>query len=607
MSNFMAFVAFCGKPKVCIKMPKPRSVQIFISAVAAMAILMLAGCQTSAKSSEISHDPSPSRYDASAPSLSAYYLIARQALYENDLPSASDAFHAGLALDKTSESLLKQAFFIHYQNGELAKAEQIARALENRNIGFPLSVEPAIGTAILNQDWQAVLALATKLQSDQLYIGFATALRSFAYAGLGEFEIASGEIDKLSGLFPAEAQAKPNAYITILRGLLADLLKRSEEAALHYDAVLRAPGNSAFIAIKASMGLARLGKADQAMAILQDKLSSNFNLEQLGKLLKAKYGPTAAPLALQDAFSAVFLLSPSLLPGDELDTLILPRTHLGYALCLDCNYAAYRLGQTLAHLGDIENSFAYLDEVNLDTPWAQPAFLVKLSTLDDSGRRDDAISLIDNIIAQINQPQHADATFIQPYRLYQLAGNLHRYQGACDTAIPYYLEAENRRPQALLTMRGLAICYEQTGHDEKAETLFRAVLKQAPDDALTLNYLGYWWADDGRHLDEAIALIKKAVALQPSSGFYADSLGWVYYRLGQMNDAIEWLERAIQLAPTDAIISDHLADAYWAVGRHLEARYKWQHALDLGLDGEELENTRKKLSDAITIGTKSTQ
>ena len=95
--------------------------------------------------------------------------------------------------------------------------------------------------------------------------------------------------------------------------------------------------------------------------------------------------------------------------------------------------------------------------------------------------------------------------------------------------------------------------------------------------------------------------------MQPSSGFYADSLGWVYYRLGQMNDAIEWLERAIQLAPTDAIISDHLADAYWAVGRHLEARYKWQHALDLGLDGEKLENTRKKLSDTVTIGAKSTQ
>jgi tetratricopeptide (TPR) repeat protein len=215
--------------------------------------------------------------------------------------------------------------------------------------------------------------------------------------------------------------------------------------------------------------------------------------------------------------------------------------------------------------------------------------------------------MIDNAIAQINQPQHFETAFIEPDRLYQLAGNLHRYQGACDTAIPYYLEAEKRRPQTLLTMRGLAICYEQTGLDDEAEKLFLAVLQRVPDDALTLNYLGYWWADDGRHLDEAIALIKKAVALQPASGFYADSLGWVYYRLGRMDDAIEWLERAIQLAPTDAIISDHLADAYWAVGRHLEARYKWQHALDLGLADQERDATRQKLSDATTAGTKSTQ
>ena len=588
-------------------MPKPRSVQIFFSAIAAMVLLVLAGCQTAAKSSETAQNTSPSTHNASASSLSAYYLIARQALYENDLPSASHAFRAGLDLDETSESLLKQAFFIHYQNGDLAEAEQIASTLENRNIRFPLSVEPAIGTAILNQDWQAVLALATKLQSDQLYVGFGTALRSFAYAGLGEFEIASGEMDKLSGLFAAEGQAGPNAHVMMLQGLLADLLGRKQEAASHYDAVLRASGNSAFIAITAGMGLARLSKSDQAMEILQDKLSSNFNPEQLGRLLEGKYGPNAPPLALQNVFSMVFLLSPSLLPGDELESLILPRTHLGYALCLDCNYAAYRLGQTLAQLGDIKNSFAYLDDVSLDTPWAQPAFLVKLSALDENGRRDDAISMIDNAIAQINQPQHFETAFIEPDRLYQLAGNLHRYQGACDTAIPYYLEAEKRRPQTLLTMRGLAICYEQTGLDDEAEKLFLAVLQRVPDDALTLNYLGYWWADDGRHLDEAIALIKKAVALQPASGFYADSLGWVYYRLGRMDDAIEWLERAIQLAPTDAIISDHLADAYWAVGRHLEARYKWQHALDLGLADQERDATRQKLSDATTAGTKSAQ
>ncbi|MBT5256672.1 MAG: hypothetical protein HOL81_05645, partial [Alphaproteobacteria bacterium] len=91
-------------------MPKPRSVQIFFSAIAAMVLLVLAGCQTAAKSSETAQNTSPSAHNASASSLSAYYLIARQALYENDLPSASYAFRAGLDLDETSESLLKQAF-----------------------------------------------------------------------------------------------------------------------------------------------------------------------------------------------------------------------------------------------------------------------------------------------------------------------------------------------------------------------------------------------------------------------------------------------------------------------------------------------------------------
>ena len=69
-----------------------------------------------------------------------------------------------------------------------------------------------------------------------------------------------------------------------------------------------------------------------------------------------------------------------------------------------------------------------------------------------------------------------------------------------------------------------------------------------------------------------------------------------------MDEAIKWLETAIQLAPTDAIISDHLADAYWAVGRRLEARYKWQHALNLGLEDTERLATQKKLERAVSNG-----
>ena len=113
-----------------------------------------------------------------------------------------------------------------------------------------------------------------------------------------------------------------------------------------------------------------------------------------------------------------------------------------------------------------------------------------------------------------------------------------------------------------------------------------------------LNYLGYWWADEGRYLEQAITY-KKAVQLQPSSGYYADSFGWVYYRQGQFDKAVLWLEKAIQLTPTDAVISEHLGDAYWQTGRLNEARFKWQHALDIGIDEARVPIIKVKLEKGL--------
>ena len=89
------------------------------------------------------------------------------------------------------------------------------------------------------------------------------------------------------------------------------------------------------------------------------------------------------------------------------------------------------------------------------------------------------------------------------------------------------------------------------------------------------------------------------MSLRPRSGYYADSLGLVYYKLGQYDKAVIWLEKAIQLAPTDGIISDHLGDAYWQTGRTSEAHFKWQHALQLGLTPEEQAATHLKLKTGL--------
>jgi len=105
-------------------------------------------------------------------------------------------------------------------------------------------------------------------------------------------------------------------------------------------------------------------------------------------------------------------------------------------------------------------------------------------------------------------------------------------------------------------------------------------------------------------------MIRKAVKLRPADGFIVDSLGWAQFRLNDFETAVKTLERAVNLKPDDPIINDHLGDAYWRVGRKLEARFQWQHALDLKAEPENQVKIKLKLKNGLedveseTIDTK---
>jgi Flp pilus assembly protein TadD len=76
-------------------------------------------------------------------------------------------------------------------------------------------------------------------------------------------------------------------------------------------------------------------------------------------------------------------------------------------------------------------------------------------------------------------------------------------------------------------------------------------------------------------------MIRRAVELEPQSGYIVDSLGWAHYRMGRYELAARFLERAVELSPGEALLNDHLGDAYWQIGRKIEARFQWQRVLKL--------------------------
>jgi tetratricopeptide (TPR) repeat protein len=122
--------------------------------------------------------------------------------------------------------------------------------------------------------------------------------------------------------------------------------------------------------------------------------------------------------------------------------------------------------------------------------------------------------------------------------------------------------------------------YERQKKYDKAEESFHKVLADDPKDAMTLNYLGYMLADRGTRLDEALGYIRRAVALDPQNGAYLDSLGWVYYKMGNYELAEENLRRASERMGDDPTIHDHLGELYMKTGRVNLAATHWERSLD---------------------------
>ena len=122
--------------------------------------------------------------------------------------------------------------------------------------------------------------------------------------------------------------------------------------------------------------------------------------------------------------------------------------------------------------------------------------------------------------------------------------------------------------------------YERQKKYDKAEESFHKVLADDPKDAMTLNYLGYMLADRGTRLDEALGYIRRAVALDPNNGAYLDSLGWVYYKMGNYELAEENLRRASERMGDDPTIHDHLGELYMKTGRVKLAATHWERSLD---------------------------
>ena len=516
--------------------------------------------------------------------ISGHFLAARQALYLSDVRRSAEFFLQAIDGDAPDVALLRQAFLTQYYYGDIEQAAAIGRQLERLNLSMPLAGEPGTALAIRNKDWAATLVLADVIAEDTTAQDIAGVITAWAHAANGQGDAGISQLIETGRMAGSDIDALPD-YIQLNIALMAEYLGHTEEAR-------RRAGNlqrldlSAGLAIQLAGFFIRDGDLQAADALLGKRLSDQFNQHSTMEMLieQPQRGTDIDSLIANSIVEAALAAQNetaqrSLSARLRLALFIEPKLEFGHLL----------LAQQLSDFGQFDEAIIHLDRIAVDGLFGQPAQLLKASIFESLGNTERSISILKAAVTADRDNAY----------LYQRIGDSYRRARNFTQSRDSYMKALALGNDTGVLHRNLGMALEQLGEDLAAEGHLLRALELNPSDAYALNYLGYWWADEGRNLEQAIRLIERAVEERPGSGFFVDSLGWVHFKLGDPQKAVGYLERATELEPSDPEITGHLGDVYWVLGRYDEARFKWRLALSLSADEEERAMLSARLKDGL--------
>ena len=242
------------------------------------------------------------------------------------------------------------------------------------------------------------------------------------------------------------------------------------------------------------------------------------------------------------------------------------------------------LAQIAEQKGDLKGAEAWWNKVD-DPKQALAVQSARARALLRQGKLAEARETIQR--TPEGQPEDARAKLMAEVQLLREAA---QWQAAYDMLD----RAAQAQPQDVDLMYEKAMVLDHLGRPDEMERLLREVMRIKPDFHHAYNALGYSLADRKLRLDEARALVAKALSMAPGDPFITDSMGWVEYRAGRKAEAIKLLRKAWVARP-DTEIGAHLGEVLWVNGQREEARRVWRQARQRDADNQVLQETLTRL------------
>jgi len=160
-------------------------------------------------------------------------------------------------------------------------------------------------------------------------------------------------------------------------------------------------------------------------------------------------------------------------------------------------------------------------------------------------------------------------------------GSVLQQQKKYDEALPYLEKALELEPDNINTLNTLAMIYDEKKMYDKSDVMYEKALKLIPGDPLLMNNYSYSLSERGIKLEEAKTMSEKAVAADSTNGAYLDTLGWIYFKLGELQKALQYISKATKVRDQSAEVWEHLGDVYEKLSDIENAKINWQKAIEL--------------------------
>lgn len=531
-------------------------------------------------------------------SLYGAYLAGRVAHMRHDFASATEYYKIVLEKDKNNQNLNRYAYALLTSLGNLNEAATYAQqeidSKQSDNSLAPL----IIAIRDFNQsDYAKVRKDIKPLDKQDVYKTIINPLiEAWSYAGEKNEMKAIASLNKM-------IKDQPLDTLNLFhKGMIYDYLGNKEKAAECFSDIIKNHPQEVTYRILEVITNFYIRSGDKAMA---QKISNRYNdnsalailLSDINRKIDKDDGQSAAIIdtpqkGLAEAMFNIGTIFRASNGGGEFAQIYIASSSF---LNPEYDISKIALANILEENGLYQEANRYYAQINKKSGSyfiAQLKMIENLNTLKDYAAAEKLLKkllkdypentqLLNNLAdieREMNNPKEA-------IKLYQKA--LETQKNPDNNSWPIYY--------------ALGVSYHQENQLDKAGEYLKKALDLSNRNPNVLNYLGYIYLINDKNTDEAVQMILDAYNQYSYEGHIIDSLGWVFFRLGEYDKAISFLEQASDMNPANAVISDHLGDAYWFVGRKNEATFQWQHALVLKEDAESIDRNaiQNKLENNI--------